>query len=166
MVLGQNGHSFYHNPFHLASAGLSIPSSWLNSCSETKSALSNNSWPHPSLSHFSQSSFYGVPSGQVTSASTSASTSKDLGPSENNGCNQITVITHAGAEAAKSAQGLNHDPHGVFAGGTNPFLSGYNPYGTPTDYGSFAFHPSMLARSLQCNNRAKSKSRNNAGTIF
>lgn len=154
-VAGQNGHSFYHNPFHLASAGLSLPAGWLNSCSEAKSGFSNGAWPHASLSHFSQSSFYGVASAPtVTSA-----TAKDI-LSENS--NQITVITHANAEAAKSSSSVN-DPHGVFAGSTNPFLSGYNPYGTPADYGSFAFHPSVLARSLHCNNRAKAKARNNAG---
>uniref|UniRef100_A0A5S6R0V4 GATA-type domain-containing protein n=1 Tax=Trichuris muris TaxID=70415 RepID=A0A5S6R0V4_TRIMR len=172
---GTNGHGLYHSPFHPALASsLSLPTSWLNSCSENgKASLTSGGWHPASFAHLSPTTLY--------SASSLPKTVD--GPADAAPTYQTSVITHSSVDAVIKHQsyapsmgpttatgGLNeHYAPSILAAGSaaaaaaSSFFSSYHhhPYGTPTaDYGSLAFHSNMLARSLQhCSSRTKTKSR-------
>ncbi|KHJ41720.1 GATA zinc finger [Trichuris suis] len=172
---GTNGHSLYHSPFHPALASsLSLPTSWLNSCSENgKASLTTGGWHPASFAHLSPTTLY-----SASSLPKTVDGSGDAAPTY-----QTSVITHSNVDAvikhqsyaptmgsATAAGGLNeHCAPSILAAGSaaaaaaSSFFSSYHhhPYGTPTaDYGSLAFHSNMLARSLQhCSSRTKTKSR-------
>ncbi|KRX17758.1 GATA-binding factor 3 [Trichinella nelsoni] len=187
---GSNGPAgLYHSPFHPALASsLSLPPSWLNSCSENgKAALTTGGWHPGSFAHLSPSALYSAMPASANLAKGAADLSTSSDCASNN--YQTSVITHSSVEVIKqqqqqqqqqqhqtafgpnvsSATALNdHYPPSILAAGSaaaaaaSSFLTSYHhAYGPQTpDYGSLAFHSNMLARSFQqCSNRVKSKSR-------
>ncbi|OUC41281.1 GATA zinc finger [Trichinella nativa] len=105
---GSNGPAgLYHSPFHPALASsLSLPPSWLNSCSENgKAALTTGGWHPGSFAHLSPSALYSAMPASANLAKGAADLSTSSDCASNN--YQTSVITHSSVESASKRTGIN-----------------------------------------------------------